>query len=286
MTNKKTPQIASVLGAAITSAFLAGCSTTPSPPQKSKAYLVFQEKCKLSNPKVYKKIENVDGVLLLKIRPNVTNNESVTKDRYAPNAAMIAEPGQDSYIKSFLNREYEQGMAKFTSGARGLVHYIPPDMNPDSIRSKPGFKYVDYIDPATLIHYRYTVSTEIIGKRDTSLPGIKMAMAANKNFDLNIYEQVLHKDIITTSPPRYAITYEDHVIEDERRLGIASSTLKVIDTKTDEILGEYTVYARGGGFDQTNHNDSWLSAEGCPSPYMFRYARTRQFTTDVLIPSK
>lgn len=266
-----------------------GCGTSiPKDPQKSLATLVFEEKCKTSIPKIYKRIENVEGILLLKIRPEVTNNELVTKDRYLERAAMIHESGLDEYIKDFLRKEYRGASGPISENNRGMILYIPPDMaQPDESTTMPGFQYVDYIDPQTKVHYRYTTTTEIVGRKDVNLPGIKMGMEKVKNFDLNIYKEVLHKEIYQGPPPQYAVTYEDHVIEDERRLGIASSTLKVFDTKTGEILGEYTTFALGAGFEKSNHNDSWVSARYCPSPYnSFVGARTRLFATQILIPKK
>ena len=47
----------------------------------------------------------------------------------------------------------------------------------------------------------------------------------------------------SATPPRYGVTYEDHVIPEDRYLGIASSTIKVLDLETKEVLGEMTRYA-------------------------------------------
>lgn len=39
------------------------------------------------------------------------------------------------------------------------------------------------------------------------------------------------------------MTYEDHVVPEERALWLASSTVKVINRQTNEVLGEMTRYA-------------------------------------------
>jgi hypothetical protein len=86
------------------------------------------------------------------------------------------------------------------------------------------------------------------------------------------------------------VTYEDHVIPEERVLGIASSTVKVIDLQTDELLGEFTRYVLGGGFEQiTAQNSSpWLSAYKCSKAWIggTTGASTRLFVDQVLIPKK
>ncbi|MBK6638440.1 MAG: hypothetical protein IPG34_12730 [Rhodocyclaceae bacterium] len=56
---------------------------------------------------------------------------------------------------------------------------------------------------------------------------------------------MLDKTPAPNPAPRYGVTFEDHVIPAERALGLASSTVKVIDLKTGEVLGEMLRYAWG-----------------------------------------
>jgi hypothetical protein len=60
------------------------------------------------------------------------------------------------------------------------------------------------------------------------------------------------------TPPRYAVTFEDHVIPEERALWVASSTIKVLDLKTNEVLGEMTRYAISY-IHAPHHSMPWLN---------------------------
>lgn len=266
--------------------FLGGCASQ-SKPTNQNAQKVFEEKCRtLAGTKIYKKVENVDGILLLKIRPKFTNSESVTKDRFLPYAAFIDEFGDDYYISTFLRNEVPITVKPVSSSNRG---HIAPLVTPKDRRKKndhPGYKFVDYVDPADGRHYRYTESIEVTGQADLSHPNIKFILKMNPEYDINIYSPVLKKKEVDAPLPRYAVTYEDHVIPEDRALGIASSTIKVIDTSTNELLAEYTNYSRGVGFDSKFSDESWLSAHSCPSNYMDSHAKTRQFVDQVLIPAK
>ena len=50
-----------------------------------------------------------------------------------------------------------------------------------------------------------------------------------------------------------------------RVLGIASSTVKVMDAQTNEVLGEYTRYSRASSFTQIGAQNPhpWLSSYTC-----------------------
>jgi hypothetical protein len=89
--------------------------------------------------------------------------------------------------------------------------------------------------------------------------------------------------------PRYGITFDDHVTPEERALGLASSTIKVIDLQTQAVLGEATQYAWTPGVLFTgpkgpNAKDRWLSAYGCGHPHQETGFLTRLFVDQVLKP--
>jgi hypothetical protein len=135
---------------------------------------------------------------------------------------------------------------------------------------KSGYRYVDVVG-ADGLRYRYTM--------------IHVPKAGSK---IGWIDAVLKKEKTILPAPRYAVTYEDHVIPEERALGIASSTVKVIDLQTNELLGEFTRYALGGGFEKiTAQNSSpWLGAYKCSNAWSGggSGASTRLFVDQVLIP--
>ena len=110
-------------------------------------------------------------------------------------------------------------------------------------------------------------------------------MSKDPSYDLNVYRWTLDKVPATDPVPRYGVTFEDHVIPEDRALGIASSTVKVLDLRTSEVLGELIRYAWSPGLSAANPSP-WLSAYKCPMHPVGSSAATRKFVDQVLIPKK
>ncbi|MDR1275420.1 MAG: hypothetical protein LBL72_03425 [Candidatus Accumulibacter sp.] len=87
-------------------------------------------------------------------------------------------------------------------------------------------------------------------------------------------------------PPRYAVTYEDHVIPEERALGLASSTIRVLDQWSGEVLGEMLRYAWTPENPTKAEPALWLRAYKCPGHAHGSGSATRKFVDQVLIPAK
>lgn len=264
----------------------------PTPAQKTaieqgKAAMAYWEnKCKtMAGEKIYRKVEGVEGVLLLKVRPKAWENE--WHDRNYPSAAFARERQADSYIMTFLGYEHSSapdGKRPISPTDRG---YINTDYLPKNPNNEPGYRYVDVIDEKDGVRYRYTGSEKVVGQKDKTAPGIINEMKnEGDRFDPNVYRWTLDKAVAPTPAPRYAVTYEDHVIPEERALGVASSTLKVIDTQNNEVLAERTVYAVTGGFDVRSDTSPWLVARVCPIQTGDSTAETRLFADQVLIPAR
>jgi hypothetical protein len=70
----------------------------------AKAEAIYHNACKnIAVPKVYKTVHDVNGILLMKVRPRATDREY--SDPNWPGAAFAREAGGDSYIKLFLGYE-------------------------------------------------------------------------------------------------------------------------------------------------------------------------------------
>lgn len=65
----------------------------------AKAQALFEERCKTAGEKIYKTVDDVDGVLLIKVRPDKINfaEQRVMDDPYGQENS-----GGDGYIRSFL----------------------------------------------------------------------------------------------------------------------------------------------------------------------------------------
>jgi hypothetical protein len=91
----------------------------------------FEERCKTAGEKVYRTVEDVEGVLLTNIRLNRTDADRHDPDW--PNAGLPTEHGGEEYIRNFLY--WEQHEDKRTQ--RGFVNYSPSAF--------PGYRFVDVV---------------------------------------------------------------------------------------------------------------------------------------------
>ena len=272
---------------------LTACQTTPTQadPNQGEAAVkraqdgkaLWEEKCKtVAGEKIYRKVQNVEGVLLMKVRPQRGDRE--LSDRNWPGAAFARESPGDGYINTFLGYEHASNPVgrndPVSPNNRG---YINTDRNPGGL---PGYRWVEVIDEKDGKHYRITGSNKVVGKKDMTTFNNQVDMQRNPNFDVNIYGWVLDKTPATSPSPRYGVTFDDHVIPEERELGIASSTIKVIDLKTSEVLGEMTRYAWSPAAPSRVNPVPWLTSYRCPDHAVGTSAATRKFVDQILIPAK
>ena len=87
---------------------------------------------------------------------------------------------------------------------------------------------------------------------------------------------------------RYAVTYENDISWENRKHWIAGTTIKIIDTKTNELMAEKTMYAfvPALGYSELEQNPNpWGRGMRCPSGESEFEQRTVTFAIKVLIPS-
>jgi len=91
----------------------------------AKARALFEERCKTAGEKIYKTVDNVEGVLLVKIRPDKINfsEQYVMDDPYGQENS-----GGDGYIRSFLAGRVDAHWLtdKTTKGAYLFVEVVDP----------------------------------------------------------------------------------------------------------------------------------------------------------------
>ncbi|MBI3093246.1 MAG: hypothetical protein HYY97_00065 [Rhodocyclales bacterium] len=230
------------------------------------ARIMFDERCKtVAGEKIYKTVDNVEGVLLMKLRPQAGGREWA--DRMWPGAAFARESRADEYIKTFLGYEHPIGVDNrtlpITPTSRGTI-----STGRSTPGALPGYLYVDVIDEKDGKQYRHRL---VYRPRPTS--------------QIGYIEAVLDRVAASDPAPRYAVTFEDHVIPEERALWVASSTIKVLDRQTGEVLGEMTRYAQAIGPASSINPSPWLTAVRCPDQ-AWTGADTRKFVDQILIPAK
>jgi len=212
----------------------------------TKAEAMFQERCKKSGEFIHRTAENVDGILLMKVRPSEINRG----DQYKMDDPYGRDLGGEGYIQSFV-RGFETRQAQFAPGSP----------------SRLGYLYVDTLDPSDGKRWRHTGVMKVVGQKDSNAPNIRNELSRNSNFDLNIYAFVLDKVPAPDPAPRYGVSYDDISTREERDYWIAGSSLKVIDLKTNEMMAERIGYMmdRGQGYTSGGRAPWLLAADhACP----------------------
>jgi hypothetical protein len=236
----------------------------------AKAEAMFQERCKTAGEKIHRTAENVEEVLLMKIRPTKTDfsNQFVLDDPYGD------DTGGDGYISNFLSARTSRG--SISNGSDAVTN---------------GYHHIEAVDPKGGKRYRYSGSITVVGRKDENAPNIQIELKRNPNYDLNIYAFTLNKVSVLGSSPRYGVTYDDISTREEREVWIAGSSLKVIDLQTNEIMAERIGYMMDRGQGSTSGGRSpWLLAarNACPhfpttsGEHPVQIHQTRYFVEKVL----
>ena len=198
----------------------------------------FDQLCQNAGEKIYRTADNVDGILLLKVRGDDEKYQdsfyNPRKDQMWEDAAVESEFDREAYIEEFL--------LPYTS-------------------SFPRYTYADVLQKNGLV-IRYSRQREeqnwVMEQRPTPHPRA-----------------------------RYAVTYENDISWENRKHWIAGTTIKIIDTKTNELMAEKTMYAFVPelGYSKFEQNPNpWGRGMRCPMESEFKQ-RTVTFVIKVLIPS-
>lgn len=240
------------------------------------AQAIFNERCKTAGEKIYKTVENVEGIYLMKVRPEGTNfgNQFELDDPYGRDLE------GDGYIESFMRGQYS------------LTHIA--DHGQSTEKWPHGYTYVEAQDSKDGQRYRYTGGIKVVSPMDISNPNTQRALQINPNYDGNSYRFELDKVPAPGPSPRYGVTYDDISTNEEREYWIAGSSLKVVDLKTKEVIAERIGYmvdwAQGS---QAGGRSPWLLAANniCPE-YSGSHGssaqsyQTTRFVEKVLKPTK
>lgn len=227
------------------------------------AWARYEARCKNAGVKIYRKVENIQGIYLANVRPdNLNFNEQFElSDPYGRDYTGV------SYIASFLEGYDRLGRPAW-----------------DTAETR-GFKYVDVKDAGTETVYRYTA---VPIRNWIDRPGIPRLTPE------------LQKLLEIAKPPlpKYGVAYEDISTREDREYWIAGSLLRVYDVDTREVLAERVGYmidpgqgAMGGG------RSPWLIAAHYACPWFYepgsrwdqanpQIGQARKFVESVLRPQQ
>ena len=195
----------------------------------------FDQLCQNAGEKIYRTADNVDGILLLKVRGDdekyQSNRYNPRKDQMWEDAAIESEAAGENYIERFLPR-----------------------------LSMEPYDFADVI------------------QKDGSV--IRYSMRRKE------HSWIMDKQPNPHSRARYAVTYENDISWENRKHWIAGTTIKIIDTKTNELMAEKTMYAFVPelGYSKFEQNPNpWGRGMRCPDENSYEQ-KTVIFVSKVLIP--
>ena len=217
-----------------------------------KSRAVFEELCKTAGEKIYRTADNVEGVTLLKVwdRESAHSEEKLWKYAGQPE-----QYGKDSYIEGFLKWRVKiitKGNEKYDD-----VLFSPEDQNhPYILQGR--YSYVD-VKQKNGTFLRYTLGDNL-----------------NQN-----YRMISN---FTKSPARYAVTFENPVVPEEREHWIAHTRATVIDLQNNTVMATKDWYSFESQQGYGRYT-MWVTAATCPDPGRSSTAYPiRLFIGDVLKP--
>lgn len=221
------------------------------------AKTLFDERCKSAGEKIYKSVDDIEGVLLLSVRPGIADRIANEANPDWPDAGLPQQYGGEDYIRSFVAWEHRQNPTR-----RGILHNQKRAQSGGDYL--PGYSYVDVKEDDGAI-YRY-----------------RLVKSADSNLSLD-------KERLSGEASRYAISYRNLIDPKDRAYWIAGTTVVITDTKTKELVAEKTWYSFEPGMgSRAGQRQPWRFAISCPALVegeSMRYP-TRMFVDQVLKPSK
>jgi hypothetical protein len=219
------------------------------PSESKKRYLaaksIFDKLCaEHSQPIIKRTVEDVEGVLLMKVRPSAQGRyHSLWADPSWAGAALPMERNADTGYAEFflLDSDWTEERAKNAGEPRQRVSTV-------QMRGIWGFRYVDSpsADGTTRIR---TTAVNDPKNRSQPVPGVSFK-----------------REMVGSPAPRYAVTYEDNVDPELRKHWIAGTTIQVIDRQTNEVIGQQSFWRWDDGFgNQAGGRQPWTAARhSCP----------------------
>jgi hypothetical protein len=211
--------------------------------RQATAIAMWKERCKTAGEKIYKTVDDVEGIFVMKLRPSEINfdNQFTLNDPYGRDGY------GNGYIGSFLRDESPVPFA-CAAGA-------PPSV---------GYRSVEANDPVTGQRYRY------VGR-------VEEPWQTNKKYLKGYFRFVMDQLPASGPAPRYGVTYDDISTHEEREYWIAGSSLKVVDLQTNEVIAERIGYMIDVEQGSTRGQRSpWLSAADYACPSFIRNPNVRK----------
>lgn len=241
------------------------------------ATALFEQRCKTAGEKIHRTVENVDGVVWMKWRPDNANES----DQFRLDDPYGHDCGGTYCIERLL---------RVTTGI---------ELNPEGAkRHRTGYRFVETTDPKDGKKYRYIGLMKLYPSWTPE--GIEEhRRRTGQPVPPDSYRFTSERQPIEAFTARYGITWDDISTREDRERWVAGGSLKVIELKTNEVMAERVGFMidRGQG-SRAGFRSPWSFAvnDACPEfpqishydPRRYRdYANTptRQFAVKALTPT-
>jgi hypothetical protein len=247
---RRAAKIAAVVGVVALAGWMpvrTGIQVNAARTRLDESMALFKKRCEGAGEKITRTIENVDGVLLLNIRPIATPSDR--SDPNWPDAALPDEGQGDWYVRTFLFWEHHEDRRN----ARGYLN--------NKRSSLPGYKFVDVRNADGSIHRYRLVPSETAELAREQISGLPARYAISF---VNLAEP--------SDRARWVAGTKVSITDTQTSEVIAESTWYSIDP------------GQGG---TAGFRSPWGFARTCPDlAKSIRSAPTRAFVDQVLKPRK
>lgn len=227
------------------------------------AKALFDEKCKNTAPRIKRRVEDEEGLLLLKIRKSSGHYTSDLANPMWPGAALASEHADDGYVLGFL---FDRRWIEAGTGGDKKERRIVAEVGGAGER---GFRYVEIFDGIGNQRFRLTARLRNFGESTNGQGG---------NF-------VVDRQVAVGSAPRYAVTFEDNISPDLRKHWVAGTTIKVIDQLNSEVIAEQEIWTLDRSQGGTKQSSPWAtSVSHCPN--FGSYGNWTQTFVDTVIKAR
>lgn len=214
---------------------------------------VFEDRCKLAGETVERTVDDVEGVHLDNLFPDLPEQMA---GGYWPGAALPWQSGGFMYLLSFLDWEHQQFPPK-----RG-VFGLSADPPAKGSVSYDGYRYVETSEGGVLYRHR-----------------------------LNSRRTAYAEDSVDRTPwsgpaARYAVSYRDIVDPEAKAHRIAGAKVTIHDRREGDVMAEKTWYSYAP-YTTSDRGRAWLHATTCPGLAAAMPTHTiRVFVDQVLKPKQ
>ncbi|MCW5655752.1 hypothetical protein [Hydrogenophaga sp.] len=238
----------------------------------AKAKALFDERCKTAGEKIYRTVEGVEGIFLMRLR--VASEAGWFNDQYTAYDIFAGDDGGSGSTGSRTENYSKHKPPPDTyilSLLRPVIVDPPIKDSPDPF-SAGKYLFVELEDPADGQIYRYTASYFSVNRiTPKTQPWVR---------DIRLDRVPIQK-----RTARYGISWEDETRPGDREFWIAGSSVRVVDLESNQVIAQRTGFVMDPKLGNTaGFRSPWGFSLPCGN-YAPQQRKTSYFVERVLNPS-